>query len=98
MSETFIKIDLLQHLKISTEDKTILRTCQKSTLQQNRMLRCPEPIFMRVGYVMNHVFQQERLNLFLCLRADVSYFLCCTLIVFQRPPGFPRSWEHAAIG
>ena len=43
----------------------------------------------------------------LCLRADVSYFLCCTrkrnvcvmpsLIVFQRPAGFPRSWEHAAI-
>ena len=43
-----------------------------------------------------------------CLRADVSYFLCCTrkrdvcvtpsLIVFQRPAGFPRSWEHAVIG
>ena len=43
-----------------------------------------------------------------CLRADVSYFLCCTrkrdvcvtpsLIVFQRPAGFPRSWKHAVIG
>ena len=43
-----------------------------------------------------------------CLCADVSYFLCCTrkrdvcvtpsLIVFQRPAGFPRSWEHAVIG
>ena len=43
-----------------------------------------------------------------CLRADVSYFLCYTrkrdvcvtpsLIVFQRPAGFPRSWEHAVIG
>ena len=43
-----------------------------------------------------------------CLRAVVSYFLCCTqkrdvcvtpsLIVFQRPAGFPRSWEHALIG
>ena len=39
---------------------------------------------------------------------DVSYFLCCTqkrnicvtpsLIVFQHPAGFPRSWEHAMIG
>ena len=45
---------------------------------------------------------------FSCLRADVSYFLCCTrrrdvcvmpsLIVFQHPAGFPRSWEHALIG
>ena len=44
---------------------------------------------------------------FYCLRADVSYFLCCTrkrdvyvtpsLIVFQRPAGFPRSWKHAVI-
>ena len=43
-----------------------------------------------------------------CLRADVFYFLCCTrkrnvcvtpsLIVFQRPAGFPRSWELAVIG
>jgi len=43
-----------------------------------------------------------------CLRADISYFLCCTqkrdvcvtpsLIVFQRPAGFPRSWEHDVIG
>ena len=43
-----------------------------------------------------------------CLRADISYFLCCTrkrdvcvtplLIVFQRPAAFPRSWEHAVIG
>ena len=43
-----------------------------------------------------------------CLRADISYFLCCmrkrdvcvtpSLIVFQRPAGFPRSWEHAVIG
>ena len=43
-----------------------------------------------------------------CLRANVSYFLCCTwkrdvcvtpsLIVFQRPAELPRSWEHAVIG
>ena len=43
-----------------------------------------------------------------CLRADISYFLCCmqkrdvcvtpSLIVFQLPAGFPRSWEHAVIG
>ena len=49
-----------------------------------------------------------RINLLVCLRADVSYFLCCSrkrdicvtssLIVFQRPAGFPRSWEHAVIG
>ena len=42
------------------------------------------------------------------LLEDVSYFLCCTLkrdvcvtpslIVFQHPAGFPRSWEHAVIG
>ena len=52
--------------------------------------------------------QDQMVGEIVCLRADVSYFLCCTrkrdvcvtpsLIVFQRPAGFPRSWEHAAIG
>ena len=58
--------------------------------------------FLVQNYTHWHLF------MFICLRADVSYFLCCTrkrdvcvtpsLIVFQRPAGFPRSWEHAVIG
>ena len=63
-----------------------------------------------VDYKMTKRFKYalHLVRIWCCLRADVSYFLFCmpkrdvcvtsSPIVFQRPAGFPRSWEHAVIG
>ena len=76
-SETFIEIDSLQHLKISS--KPILRTCQKSALQHLLFSRYANffQIMRTIHTSMTSTFQCEYCQCFTFKRCD-KFKLKCT--------------------